>query len=406
MDTSKNFYLGRLVDSQKKPVTGQPLLYDPADLTTHAFVVGMTGSGKTGLCIDLLEEAALQGLSAMLIDLKGDITNTLLHFPDLSPQDFQPWVNADNARREGKTIEQAAVEMAAIWRNGLAEWGIPAERIRDLQAAASFAIYTPGSDAGIPVSILTSFKAPQISWEGNRELLREKISSTVTALLSLVGLQNIDPVRSREHILLANILENAWRSGKDLELSEIILQTQTPPFSKLGVFDVNQFFPEKDRFELAMLLNNILAAPAFQSWIEGQPLDIPSLLYAADGRPRHSVFYLAHLTDEERMFFLTLLLSSVESWMRSQSGISSLRAILLSIDFRLFLRWQSVYQTGFAPHAQAGGRRWFVLATQNPMDIDYRLFLILLLVYRKAQTKMTSAFIEDGERVERWFSAG
>ena len=358
MDTKGEFYLGRIFDPQQNKATDQPLLYDPADLTTHAVVVGMTGSGKTGLCIDLLEEAALQGIPALMIDPKGDMTNLLLHFPDLLPADFQPWVNADQARRDGKTIEQAAAETAALWKKGLADWGIGPERLLALKNAAHFAIYTPGSDAGIPVSILASLKAPEIPWEANREVLREKISGTVTALLGLVGLQDIDPVRSREHILLSNIFENAWSRGQDLDLSELILQTQNPPFPKLGVFDVNTFFPEKDRFELAMLLNNILAAPAFQTWIEGQPLDIPTLLYGADGRPRHSVFYLAHLADAERMFFVTLLYSAVETWMRTQTGtLNPARPPVLRRDLRLpAARRQPALQAAHAAHAQTGAR--------------------------------------------------
>jgi hypothetical protein len=376
MDLQGKFFLGRIFDPQKGGTVDQPLLYDPADLTTHAVVVGMTGSGKTGLCIDLLEEAALNGVPALMIDPKGDITNALLHFPDLAPQDFQPWVNADQARREGKTLEQAATEAAANWKEGLAKWEIGPERLRALQNAAEFAVYTPGSDAGIPVSILASLKAPPIPWESNRELLREKISGTVTAILGLVGLEDIDPVRSREHILLSNIFENAWSQGKDLDLGELILQTQTPPFSKLGVFDVNTFFPEKDRFGLAMLLNNILAAPAFQTWIEGQPLDIPSLLYTPAGRPRHCVFYIAHLTDSERMFFVTLLFSAVETWMRSQTGTSTLRALVYFDEIFGYLP-----PIGNPPSKQPMLRmlkqaRAFgvgqVLVTQNPVDVDYK----------------------------------
>jgi len=370
------FYLGRLVDPATSRLTDQPLLYDPADLTTHAVVVGMTGSGKTGLCIDLLEEAALSGIPALMIDPKGDMTNSLLHFPDLLPADFQPWVNADQARRDGKTVEQAAAEAAALWKKGLADWGIGPDRLLALKNAAHFAVYTPGSDAGIPVSILATLKAPGIPWEANREVLREKISGTVTALLGLVGLQDIDPVRSREHILLSNIFEHAWSKNVDLDLSELILQTQNPPFPKLGVFDVNTFFPEKDRFELAMLLNNILAAPAFQTWIEGQPLDIPSLLYGADGRPRHSVFYLAHLGDAERMFFVTLLYSAVESWMRTQSGTTSLRAILYFDEIFGYLppisnppSKQPMLRMLKQARAFGVGQ---VLVTQNPVDVDYK----------------------------------
>jgi len=370
MDYKDQFFLGKNVEND------EPVLYDPGDLTTHAVVVGMTGSGKTGLCIDLLEEAALNRYPALMIDRKGDITNALLHFPDLAPQDFQPWVNPDQARRDGKTVEQAAEGAASLWRKGLAKWDIGSERIQALQDAVHYAIYTPGSDAGIPVSILASLEAPPISWDDNRELLREKISSTVTALLGLVGMDDIDPVRSREHILLSNIFEYAWSRGVDLDLGELIMQTQTPPFTKLGVFDVNTFFPQKERFELAMLLNNILAAPTFKSWIEGQPLDIPSLLYGPDGRPRHSVFYIAHLPDSERMFFVTLLYSAIETWMRTQSGTSTLRAIIYFDEIFGYMP-----PVGNPPSKEPMLRmlkqaRAFgvgqMLVTQNPVDVDYK----------------------------------
>ncbi|MEJ2747406.1 MAG: hypothetical protein P8183_05800, partial [Anaerolineae bacterium] len=312
----------------------------------------------------------------LMIDPKGDITNALLHFPDLAPADFQPWINADEARREGQTIEQAAADTADLWRNGLAKWEITPERVRALKESVRFAIYTPGSDAGLPVSILASLKAPAIDWNANTELLREKISGTVTALLGLIGLTDIDPVRSREHILLANIFEQAWSQGVDLDLGELIMQTQSPPFEKLGVFDVNRFFPEKDRFELAMLLNNILAAPAFQSWIEGEPLDVAQMLYDASGKPRHTIFYIAHLNDEERMFFVTLLYSAVESWMRTQAGTTSLRALVYFDEIFGYLP-----PVGNPPSKEPMLRmlkqaRAFgvgmVLATQNPVDVDYK----------------------------------
>lgn len=376
IDTDGKFYLGRVVDAKTNEKTEQPLLYDPDDLVTHAVVVGMTGSGKTGLCLDLLEEAALNNVPALMIDPKGDITNALMHFPDLAPADFQPWINANEARREGKTVAQAAAETAALWRNGLADWEITPDRLQKLKDSAQFAIYTPGSDAGLPVSILASLKAPDIPWESNRELLREKISGTVTALLGLVGLKDIDPVRAREHILLANIFEHAWSQGQDLDLASLIMQTQAPPFTKLGVFDVNTFFPEKDRFELAMMLNNILASPAFQAWIEGEPLDVASLLYTPDGRSRHTIFYIAHLSEAERMFFVTLLYSAVESWMRAQKGSTTLRALVYFDEIFGYLP-----PTANPPSKEPMLRmlkqaRAFgvgmVLATQNPVDVDYK----------------------------------
>lgn len=376
METGGKFYLGRIFDPASGRTTDDPLLLDPADLTTHAVVVGMTGSGKTGLCIDLLEEAALNGIPALMIDPKGDITNSLLHFPSLAPQDFLPWVNADQARRQGQTVEEAAAQAAASWKAGLSEWGIGPDRVQALKNAVGFSVYTPGSSSGLPVSILASFKAPAFSWDTHRELLREKISDTVTALLGLVGLNDIDPVRSREHILLANIFESAWSQGRDIDLGELILQTQKPPFDRLGVFDINTFFPEKDRFELAMLLNNMLAAPAFQSWIEGEPLDIQTMLYLPDGRARHSVFYIAHLNDNERMFFVSLLYAAVESWMRSQPGSPLLRLILYFDEIYGYLppvrnppSKQPMLRMLKQARAFGVGQ---VLVTQNPVDLDYK----------------------------------
>ncbi|NJC95409.1 MAG: DUF853 family protein [Anaerolineae bacterium] len=374
--TDSNFYLGRVYDPAKQTVTDKQVAYDPADLTTHAVVTGMTGSGKTGLSVAMLEEAALSGIPAIIIDPKGDLTNLLLHFPELAPQDFQPWIDSEQARRSGKTPEQAAMDAALSWRNGLNEWGINQERLLALKNSAQFAIFTPGSDSGIPVSVLSSLAAPEIPWDENREVLRERISSTVTALLGLVGYEDIDPLRSREHILLANIFENAWSAGRDVDLTELILQTQTPPFDKLGAFPVDTFFPSKDRMELAMVLNNIMASPAFETWREGQPMDIGSMLYTADGRPRHNIFYLAHLSDAERMFFVTLLLSAVETWMRTQSGATSLRAILYMDEIFGYLPPQRNPSSKqpllrMLKQARAFGLG-LLLATQNPVDVDYK----------------------------------
>ncbi len=373
---SDKFYLGRLFDTNQAKTSDQPLQYDPADLTTHAVVTGMTGSGKTGLCIALMEEAALQGIPAILIDPKGDLTNLLLHFPELAPKDFQPWLDPELARRAGKTMEQASTDAALAWRNGLTEWGIDHERMAALSNAAGFAIYTPGSDAGIPVSVLSSLAAPRLDWATNREVLTERISSTVTAILGLVGFAELDPIRSREHILLSNIFQSAWSQNKSLDLTELILQIQTPPFDKLGAFPVDTFFPPRDRMDLALQINNILAAPTFELWRVGQPLDIEALLHGPDGHPRHSIFYLAHLPDDERMFFVTLLLSAVETWMRTQAGTSNLRAILYMDEIFGYLP-----PTAMPPSKQPLLRmlkqaRAFglglLLATQNPVDVDYK----------------------------------
>jgi len=268
IERAATFYLGKRYD----PATGQvvedePVLYDARDLTTHAVCLGMTGSGKTGLCVDLIEEAALDGVPAIVIDPKGDMTNLLLTFPELRPADFEPWVNVDDARRKGQTVAEYAAATAESWAKGLAEWGQGPERIRALREAAEFVIYTPGSDAGIPVSVLQSLRAPALSWDDDEEALRELVAGTVSALLGLVGVST-DPVRSREHILLSHIVEHYWRRGEDLDLARLIEAIQRPPMRTLGVLDVDTFFPERDRNDLVMRLNSVAASPTLEYWLK------------------------------------------------------------------------------------------------------------------------------------------
>jgi hypothetical protein len=375
-NNKKSFYLGREYDASKGKTLDKKLHYDPSDLTTHAFVTGMTGSGKTGLCIGLLEESALQGFPAIIIDPKGDLTNLMLHFPDLLPSDFEPWINPDDARREGKESAAFAEDIAKRWREGLADWGLGRKDLLALRESTQFKVFTPGSTTGLPVNILSSFQAPKISWQENSEILRERISSTITGLLGLVGLEDIDPLRSREHILLSNLLEQAWSQGNSIDLVELILQTQNPPIKRLGAFPVDRFFPEKDRFELAMLLNNFLASPSFQTWLKGQALDIPAILYSKDGQPRHSIFYLAHLSENERMFFVTLLFAAIETWMRAQRGTSGLKTLIYFDEIMGYL--PPVRNPPSRPimlrmlkQARAFGVG-LLLATQNPSDLDYK----------------------------------
>ncbi|MHB1296309.1 MAG: ATP-binding protein [Anaerolineae bacterium] len=371
------FYLGKEWDPKTNQVLDdRALMYDARDLTTHAVCIGMTGSGKTGLGVDLLEEATLDGIPSIIIDPKGDVTNLLLAFPDLAPADFEPWVNVDDARRKGETLSEHAQTVAASWQKGLAAWGQDAARVRRFKESAEFAIYTPGSDAGLPVSVLQSLRAPDLNWDEDGETAREMISSTVSALLGLVGI-DADPVQSRDHILLSHIFEHAWRRGEDLDLAALIGAIQRPPVRTLGVFDVDTFYPEKERFGLAMALNSVVAAPSFSYWIQGAPLDIEGLLRAADGRPRVSIFYIAHLNDAERIFFVTLLLQQVIGWMRRQSGTTSLRALLYFDELFGFFPPYPANPSSKAPlltlmkQARAFGLGC-VLTTQNPMDLDYK----------------------------------
>jgi len=370
-----SFYLGAEYDLDTGSFHPPTVNYDARDLTTHAVVVGMTGSGKTGLCVDLLEEAAIDGVPAIIIDPKGDMTNLLLQFPDLRPEDFLPWINIDDARRKGMTSEEYAAYIAKRWREGLAEWGIGPERIRLLRQSADFTIYTPGSLSGVPVSILGSLAAPKADFETEGEAIRERISGTVAALLSLLAVK-ADPVRSPEAILLANIIEHYWRQGQDLDLATLIRAVQNPPVRQLGVFDVDTFYPPEKRFQLAMTMNALMASPNFAAWLEGEPLDIDALYFTEEGRPRHSIFYLAHLSDHERMFFVTLLLENLVTWVRRQSGTTSLRAILYFDE--IFGYMPPVAEPPskrplltLLKQARAFGLG-LVLVTQNPVDLDYK----------------------------------
>ena len=369
------FYLGRPYDMAAKQAKPGWLLYDSKDLVTHAVCVGMTGSGKTGLCLSLLEEAAIDNIPAIIIDPKGDLGNLMLTFPSLKGEDFQPWINEDDARKKGLSPADFAQAQAELWTKGLAGWQQDGARIQRLRDAANVAIYTPGSNAGLPVSILKSFAAPAADVREDAELFRERISTTVTSLLGLLGIE-ADPIQSREHILLSTILDRTWRNEEDLDLAALIHAIQAPPVAKIGVMDVDSFFPSKDRFALAMKLNNLLAAPGFQSWLEGEALDIQSLLYTPAGKPRLAIFSIAHLSDAERMFFVTLLLSQMVGWMRAQSGTTSLRALLYMDE--IFGYFPPVANPPsklplmtLLKQARAFGLG-VVLATQNPVDLDYK----------------------------------
>jgi hypothetical protein len=368
------FYLGREYDLSTKE-TGGLLLYDSKDLVTHGVCVGMTGSGKTGLCVALLEEAALDGIPAIVIDPKGDLGDLMLTFPDLRPEDFHPWVNPEEAAKKGLSTADFAQQQAETWKKGLADWGQDPGRIARLKAAAEFTIYTPGSNGGLPVSILKSLSAPAPAIQADEEAMRDRVSTAATSLLGLLGI-TADPIQSREHILLSSLFTSAWASGLDLSLAGLIQQIQKPPFARVGVLDLESFYPAKERFELAMLINNLLAAPGFQTWLEGEPLDVARMLYTAEGKARVSIFSIAHLSDAERMFFVSLLLNEVLGWVRAQPGTGSLRAIVYMDEIFGF----------FPPVAEPPSKRplltllkqarafgvGVLLATQNPVDLDYK----------------------------------
>lgn len=376
----EQFYLGRVYDPEREIITADPIHYDPRHLTTHGVILGMTGSGKTGLGVILLEEALLQGIPTFILDPKGDIVNLLLTFPELRPEDFAPWVDLDGARRYEGGVAAYAAKTAQKWQAGLAEWGVTGERIARLRESAQFTIFTPGSKAGHPVNVLHFFDTPQLDWDEHEEALRERIGGIASALLGLVGIA-ADPLQSPEHILLARIIEHVWRAGETLDLPKLLRLLQDPPFKQVGVFEMETFFPEKERFALVRQLNNLIAAPGFETWQEGAPLDVGSLRYApedgGDQRPRANIFYLAHLNDAQRLFFITLFLEAMRDWLRAQSGAADLRVLLYFDEvFGYFPPYPANPPTkkpllSLIKQGRSAGLG-VVLATQNPADLDYK----------------------------------
>lgn len=395
-----SFYLGRHYDLETGELLDDLLMYDARDLCTHAMCVGMTGSGKTGLCLSLLEEAALDGIPAICLDPKGDLGNLLLNFPELRPEDFKPWLEQGEATRKGISLDQLAEEKAKLWRDGLAAWGQTPERIRRLKESVEMSIYTPGSNIGLPLTVLRSFDAPPPESMQDTEMVADKITGSVSGLLALMGI-NADPMTSSEHILIASIVQQQWNQGKNLSPAQLVRLIQKPPMDRVGVVDVDSFMSASDRSKLAMRLNNVLASPAFASWLEGEKLSIKQLFYTPDGRPRLSILSIAHLNDAERMFFVTILLNELLAWVRTQPGTSSLRALFYMDEVAGY--FPPIANPPSKPpmmtllkQARAFGLG-ITLATQNPVDLDYKgLSNIGTWFLGRLQTERDKARVLDG----------
>ncbi len=369
------FYLGRKVDTATGEPTAEPLLFDSRRLTTHAVCVGMTGSGKTGLLLGLVEEAAIDRIPTVLIDPKGDLANVLLTFPDLAASDFRPWIEEGAAEREGLSPDAFADRTAKKWADGLAASGQSPDRIRRLRESVDMAVYTPGSRAGRPLAMLQSLDPPPAAVMDDPELRRERIESVVAGILALAGIEG-EPAQSREHVLLSAILESLWKSGQKVDFGTLVRAIPTPPIDRVGFLELENFFPAGDRFQLASRLNTVAASPGFEAWLDGEPLDFGRLLWTAEGKPRVSVVSIAHLPDAQRMAFVTLLAGQAVAWMRSQPGTSSLKAIFLMDEVFGYLP-PTANPPSKGPimtlmkQARAFGLG-VVLATQNPVDLDYK----------------------------------
>ncbi|MDB6140179.1 MAG: hypothetical protein JWO94_3251, partial [Verrucomicrobiaceae bacterium] len=370
-----SLYLGRTYDLDARQPKDELVMYDSKDMVTHGVVLGMTGSGKTGLCLAMIEEASIDGIPTIAIDPKGDICNLLFTFPDLDGDKLKPWVNPDDARRQNQSVDEFAAAEAAKWTQGLATWGQGIDRIKKLRDSVDMAIYTPGSSAGLQVSILSSLEAPGADFMADSEMLAARIESTSSSILALCGI-DVDPMQSREHILISNIIGYCWQKGQNVTLENLIRQIQQPPVSKIGVENVDTFFPEDKRHDLSGKLNNLIASPSFSAWLQGEPLDIQRMYFTPEGKPRITIFNIAHLSDAERMFFVSLLMNQILGWMRAQSGTSSLRALFYMDEIYGYLPPVANPPSKkplmiLLKQARAFGLG-LLLATQNPVDLDYK----------------------------------
>lgn len=366
------FYLGRHYDLASRTRQDDLLLYDSKDLTTHAVCVGMTGSGKTGLGISIIEEAAIDGLPVLAIDPKGDLANLLLTFPGLSAAEFQPWVDPSAAAANGLTVDAFAQQQADAWARGLADWDQDGDRMARLRGAAEFAVYTPGSRAGRPLALLKSLAPPA---GDDPDVTAERASAIAASLLALADIAT-GSVHDREHVLLANILSKAWAAGESPDLPWLVQQIQRPGFDRIGVMDLETVYPAKDRQDLALRFNAVLASPTFDVWLSGEPMDVGSLLYTPDGRPRVAIVSIAHLDDRARMMVVSLLLNAVLEWTRRQSGTPSLRTLIYMDEIAGYVP-PVANPPSKAPlltllkQARAFGVG-VMLSTQNPVDLDYK----------------------------------
>ncbi len=352
---------------------GGPALLLPAKhLVTHAAVLGMTGSGKTGLVTVLVEEALRAGIPTLVIDIKGDLPNLLLTFPSSRPEAFRPWLERDgeelSEERLGALLEER--------RAALARASLTNEHIEDFVNETALRVVTPGSSAGEPLHVLSSLERRSSRWDTDPESAQSALSAAVSLVLRLLG-RDPDPAKSKEHVLLSVLAERRLRLGEQADIGSLMTDLMNPPLSTIGALPINSFMKRSERQELVGALNSLLASPTFSSWREGASLDVGEWLTTKNGRTPGVVLSVAHLDDEERALVLGVVLEEVLSWVRGLRGSSELKALVVFDEVYGFLPPHPANPPTKRPlvalmkQARAFGVG-VVVATQNPMDLDYR----------------------------------
>jgi DNA helicase HerA-like ATPase len=354
---------------------GGPALILPAKhLVTHAVVVGMTGSGKTGLVTVLIEEAARAGVPTIVIDVKGDLPNLLLAFPDFEPTRVEPWIEPEDGTADDRAAR--AREVSEKRRAELNECGIGEAELGAYVNGTHVRVLTPGGSAGEPLHMLSSLERRSPRWDSDPEAARDALSAAVSLVLRLLG-REPDPAKSREHVLLSVLAERRLVAGDTAELGALMQDVLDPPITEIGALSVNAFMKASERKALAAAMNSLLASPTFSSWRQGATLDVAEWVSTKGGKVPIVVVSVAHLDDEERALVLGVLLEEVLSWVRAQPGSQRLRALLVFDEVYGFLPPHPANPPTKRPvvalmkQARAFGVG-VVVATQNPMDLDYR----------------------------------
>ncbi len=376
MATEPTFFMGAV-----RPLDGSgqaaPLKLPAHHLVTHGVVVGMTGSGKTGLVTVLVEEAIYAQVPVLVIDVKGDLPNLLLTFAASDPAVLEPWVEVPPAEDTPDGRRQFAAGVADRRRGDLGQWGIGDPEIATYNARTHVRVITPGADAGELLHVLSSLERRSSRWDTDVEGASAALSAAISLILRLLG-READPAKSREHVLLSVLAERRLRAGQTADIGALMPEIVSPPVESIGALAVDEFLSKKARKELAAALNTLLAAPSFASWRHGATLDVGSWMTPVNGKTPATIISVAHLDDDERALVLGVILEEVLSWVRGLPGSQRLRAMVVFDEVYGFLPPHPASPPTKRPlvalmkQARAYGVG-VVVATQNPMDLDYRV---------------------------------
>jgi hypothetical protein len=346
------------------------------DLVTHGVVAGMTGSGKTGLVTVLVEEAIRNGIPVLLLDVKGDLANLKLAFPSFDPGALAPWVEAARGDDDGVADAPLVEDVAEERRKELTAWGIGEDDLARYCASTHVRVITPGSDAGEPLHLLSALERRSARWDHDLEGARSTLEAAVSMILRLMG-RDPDPARSRAHALLTTIAERRHVNRQPADLAALLPDVITPPFAEIGALPVETYFGEKARAELAADLNTLIASSSLARWRAGQDLDVAAWMAPVGDKTPATIISVAHLQDDERALALGVVLEEALAWVRSLPGTGRLRALIVFDEVYGFLPPHPHTPPTKRPlvalmkQARAFGVGC-VLATQNPMDLDYR----------------------------------